>query len=141
MAVRPPTPVCTCFLLCRQVFVDPARQEYVLVSPVHQLFPARLPLVEDLSVFARWTNAHGAYAVEVQLRDLEGEVLWRQAMPQPFETRDPLQVWLLTLCHLAFPIPKPGKYEVALLADGRQVAADVLLVDPPPRDPEEEAPP
>jgi hypothetical protein len=127
MERRPPIPVCRCFLLCRQIFVDPTRQEYTLVSPVHQVFAAQFPRVEDLSVFARWTNAHGAYAVEVQLRDLEGGVLWRQEMQQPFETSDPLQVWLLTLVHLGIPIPRPGKYEVALLANGQEVAVDLLL--------------
>jgi hypothetical protein len=27
---------------------------------------------------------------------------------------------------MTIPIPRPGKYEVALLADGREVAADML---------------
>ncbi len=126
MASRPPTPVCKCFLLCRQIFLDPVRQDYTLVSPVHQVFAPEYPVVEDLSVFARWSNAHGAYPVEVQLRDLEGEVLWRGQMPEPFETSDPLQVWVLALPHLAVPIPGPGKYEVALLADGQEVAVDLL---------------
>jgi hypothetical protein len=97
------------------------------VCPVHQVFAPSFPVVEDLSVFARWRNAHGAYPVEVQLRDLEGAVLGRQRVGKPFETSDPLQVWLLTVTHLAVPIPGPGKYEVALLADGQEVAADVLL--------------
>src|SRR5207248_72159 len=83
------------------------------VSPVHQVFPARYPAVEDLSAFARRGNSHGAYAVEVQLRDLGGGVLWRRQMEQPFETHDPLQVWLLTLRHLHFRTPGPGRYEVA----------------------------
>jgi hypothetical protein len=63
---RRPTPVCKCFVLCRGLFVDPARQDYTIVSPVHQVFSPRYPLTEDFSVFARWTNAHGSYAVEVQ---------------------------------------------------------------------------
>lgn len=122
-----PTPVCKCFLLCRQIFVDPQRQDYTLVSPVHQVFSARYPLVEDLSAFARWSNAHGAYAVELQLRSLDGDVLWRQQMERPFQTHDPLQVWVLTLTHLPIRIPAPGKYEVVLLAGGQEVACDVLL--------------
>src|SRR5262245_8219070 len=92
MASRLPTPVCKCFLLCLQIFHDPVRQDDTLVAPVHQVFAPEYPVVEDLSVFARWTNAHGAYPVEVQLRDLEGEVLWRGQMPEPFHTSDPLQV-------------------------------------------------
>jgi hypothetical protein len=128
MAVeRRPTPVCKCFVLCRQIFVDPVRQDYTLVSPVHQVFSPRYPLTEDLSVFARWSNAHGSYEVEVQLRSLEGDVLWRQAMEMPFEADDPLQVWIVPLHHLAVAIPEPGKYEVALLANGKEVASDTLL--------------
>jgi hypothetical protein len=124
-------------VLCRQIFVDAVRQDYTLVSPVHQVFSPRYPLTEDLSVFARWSNAHGAYAVEVQLRSLDGDVLWRQEMESPFETHDPLQVWILSLPHLSIPIPEPGKYEVALLANGQEVASDVLLAHyvPPARGP------
>src|SRR5690349_17281303 len=75
---RPPTPVCRCFLLCRRIYNDTARQDYVLASPVHQLFPPSYPWVEPLSMFARWTNAHGSYPVELLVRNLEGEVFWRQ---------------------------------------------------------------
>jgi hypothetical protein len=124
---RRPTPVCKCFVLCRQIFIDPVRQDYTLVSPVHQVFSARYPITDDLSVFARWSNAHGAYEVEVQLRNLEGDVLWRQAMDVPFKADDPLQVWIVPLHHLAVRIPGPGKYEVALLASGKEVASDTLL--------------
>jgi hypothetical protein len=114
-------------VVCRQIFVDAARQDYTLVSPVHQVFSARYPLVEDLSVFARWSNAHGSYAVEVQLRSLDGDVLWRQAMGAPFDAHDPLQVWIVPLVHLPVAIPEPGKYEVVLLASGQEVASDTLL--------------
>lgn len=122
-----PVPVCKCFVLCKQVCVDPARQDYTVVSPVHQVFSPHYPIRQDLAVFARWTNAHGSYEVEVQLRDLEGEVLWRQKMDNPFETNDPLQTWILPLHHLPFVIKRPGKYEVALLAGGKEVASDTLL--------------
>ena len=45
----------------------------------------------------------------------------------PFEAHDPLQIWMIPLHHLPIEIPKPGKYEVALLADGQEVASDTLL--------------
>ena len=122
-----PTPVCKCFVLCRQVFIDTVRQDYTLVSPIHQVFAPSYPIKEDLSVFARWTNAHGSYEVQVQLRSLDGEVLWGVKMEAPFETHDPLQVWIVPLLHLPFAIPAPGKYEVAMLANGQEVASDVLL--------------
>ena len=124
---RRPTPVCKCFVLCRGLFVDPARQEYTIVSPVHQVFAPHYPLVEDFSVFARWTNAHGSYAIEVQLRNLEGDVLCSCKMKAPFEAHDPLQIWMIPLHHLPFQIPAPGKYEVAMLANGVELASDTLL--------------
>jgi hypothetical protein len=39
--------------------------------------------------YARWTNAHGSYAVELQLRNLDRDLL-RQDMERPLETTDPL---------------------------------------------------
>ncbi len=124
---RRPIPVCRCFVLCRGLFVDPARQEYTIVSPVHQVFSPHYPLVEAFSVFARWTNAHGAYAIEVQLRSLQGDVLSGCKLEVPFETHDPLQTWIIPLHHLPMQIPAPGKYEVAMLANGAEVASDTLL--------------
>lgn len=124
---RPPIPVCKCFVLCRGLFVDPARQDYTIVSPVYQVFSRHYPLTEDFSVYARWTNAHGSYAIEVQLRSLEGDVLSSCKMESPFETRDPLQIWMIPLHHLPMQIPAPGKYEVAMLANGADVASDTLL--------------
>ncbi len=127
---RPPTPICKCFVLCKRIFLDPERQDYTLVEPTHQLFPERFPLVQELAIFARWTNSHGAYTVEVQLRNLEGDVLWEVQAEPRFETFDPLQVWMLPLRNLRIPIAEPGKYEVALLANGQEVAVDGLQVHP-----------
>src|SRR5262249_17432139 len=100
-----PPPECRCFVLCRWLFVDPVRQDFTLVPPVHQVFAPHYPLTEDLSVFARWSNAHGAYTVEVQLRSLDGDILWRHQMERPFAFHNPLLVVILTLPHLRITIP------------------------------------
>lgn len=126
MAQSPPTPKCKALVVCKQIFVDDARQDLILVSPIHQVFLPQFPADVDLSVFARWTNAHGRYRVELQLRDMEGEALWRDVMDNPFDVPDPLLVVPLTLRHRVFHFPRPGKYEVALLANGEEVAADVF---------------
>ncbi len=127
MERRPPTPVCRAFTLCKQIYTDPKTQEHTLVSPVHQVFAPQYPATFDLSVFARWTNAHGGYRVELQLRLLDGEVLWRHSMANVFEVADPLQITMLTLRHLNIAFPKPGKYDVALLANEQEVAAETVL--------------
>src|SRR5262249_23371508 len=97
---RPPTPVCHAFTLCKQIFSDPTTLEHTLVSPVHQVFAHEYPFSISLGVFARWTNAHGAYSVELQLRTLDGDVMWCSRQDKPFNVTDPLQVTMLTLRHL-----------------------------------------
>jgi hypothetical protein len=114
-------------VLCRGLFLDPVRQDYTIVCPVHQVFSPSYPLTESFSVFARWTNAHGSYLIELQLRSLEGDVLSGCRLEAPFETHDPLQIWMIPLYHLPIQIPAPGKYEVAMLANGAEVASDTLL--------------
>jgi hypothetical protein len=44
-----------------------------------------------------------------------------------YEVPGPLQIATLTLRHLHIAIPAPGKYEIALLANEAEVAADVFL--------------
>src|SRR5262245_11269724 len=104
---RPPTPVCKCFLLCRRIYADTARQDYVLASPVHQIFPGAYPCVEGLSVFARWTNAHGSYPVELLVRTLEGEVFWRQRMAQPVSGSGPVAGLADRVDGPGHPVPGP----------------------------------
>jgi hypothetical protein len=102
-----------------------------VISPVHQVFTPYYPVTERLSVFARWSNAHGSYEVEVQLRTLDGDVLCSVKMAAPFSAQDPLQIWIVPLPDLLISIPKPGKYEVALFASGKKVASDILLAHKP----------
>jgi hypothetical protein len=121
-----PTPVCKVFILCRRLLVDTVRDEYSLVSPVQTVSAEHYPSTEDLSVFARWSNAFGAYDVEVQLRSFNGDILWRHKMDQQFGAHDTEQICVLPLFHLSIPFPAPGRYEVTLLANGQRVASDVL---------------
>lgn len=122
----PPTPICRCFTLCRRLFQDPATNDWALVSLTHQVFVPQYPAVEHFAVFARWTNSHGSYTVEVQLRSVNGEVVWRHIANDPFKMDDPSQVWVVPLHRLDMTIPAPGKYEVVMLANGREVAGDFL---------------
>jgi hypothetical protein len=48
-------------------------------------------------------------------------------MDAPFEAHHPLQTWIISLYHLPVTIPAPGKYEIAFLANGAEVASDTLL--------------
>jgi hypothetical protein len=39
---------------------------------------------------------------------VDGDILWRAEMEAPFETHDPLRVWMLPLHKLAMTTPEPG---------------------------------
>ncbi len=115
------------FALCRQVVEDCRTHDIVLISPTVLHLAFEYPSVANLAVFALWTNAHGAYLPEVQLRDLAGAVIWRQTYSPPMEVTDPLDIRVLTIpsCRLAFP--NPGKYEVVLMANGDDVVRTTFL--------------
>jgi hypothetical protein len=136
MERRPPTPVCRAFTLCKQIYTDPMFLEHTLVCPVHQVFAPEYPAAFNLSAFARWTNAHGAYRVELQLRTLDGEVVCSHPMDALFEVTDPLQIVMVTLRHLLCHFPAPGRYEVALLANEEDVATDTVIAHLQPPAPE-----
>jgi hypothetical protein len=94
---------------------------------VHQVFAPEYPMTFDLSAFCRWTNAHGSYRMELQLRTLDGDIVWRHKLERPFEANDPLQVTMVTLRHERIHFPLPGKYEIALLANEEEVASEAIV--------------
>jgi hypothetical protein len=126
MDLKPPTPVCRSFTVCRQVIQDQFTQEWVLVAPTHQIASVVFPMVATVSLFVRCTSVHGAYRLELQLQDLEGEKLWNHKFDPLMESHDPLGVALLNLHHVGIYFPKPGKYELVLLANDAEVVRDVF---------------
>jgi len=141
MERKPPTPTCKSFTVCRQTFQDVFTKEYMLLAPTHQIVTIAFPTVVNVSIFARMTSVQGTYQLEVQLQDLEGEVIWRHRLEPPLTMNDPLAVGILNLQNLGVYFPKPGKYDLVLLANNEEVVRDVfwaLLPGHPPNTPEKE---
>jgi len=126
MERKPPTPLCKSFFVCRQVVLDQFTQEYVIIGPTHQVICLTFPALVTLSVFARCSSAQGAYTLELQLQDLEGNVLWRNIFDPPMECYDPLCVGILNLQNQGVFFARPGKFEFVLLANGEEVVRDVF---------------
>jgi hypothetical protein len=129
MARKPATPICKSFLLCRQIFQDECTGEYLLLGPTNQIVASRYPVLADLSLFMHWASAHGVYRLELQVRDLEGNVVWRHRFERPYEAADPLRPTLIKLLHLDIPCPRPGKYDVVMLANDEEVVRDVFWAE------------
>jgi hypothetical protein len=113
----------------------------MLLAPTHQIVTLAFPTVVTVSIFARMTSVQGTYHLEVQLQDLEGEVIWRHRLEPPLTMNDPLAVGILNLQNLGVYFPKPGKYELVLLANNEEVVRDVfwaLMPSSPPNTQERE---
>jgi hypothetical protein len=109
------------------VLLDQYTQEYVLMAPTHEFVSFTFPAVADLSIYARCASVQGSYQLELQLQDLEGTVVWRDPLEAPLECGDPLLIGILNLQHRGIFFPRPGKYELVLLANGDEVVRDVFF--------------
>ena len=123
-----PVPVCRSLIICQQILQDHRTQSTSLIGLVQHIRGLQFPTVAQFSLFSRWTNGHGAYKIEVQLRDPEGNIVWRQAFPQACEMPDPLQPCDLSFHDLKIYLPGPGKYDLVLIANGEEVGRDAVLV-------------
>lgn len=116
--MNPPVPVCKALLICNRI-VD--RDIGPCLEGLPRALEARFyPCGQPLAIFARVTSAHGSYRFEIQLRTLEGEVVWREGPPEPWAMPDPLRYYDV---RLGVPVvfPKPGLYEFVLLANNAEV--------------------
>jgi hypothetical protein len=121
-----PPPTCKAFLICRQVLLDKYTQEYSVLGVTHQVVAPTYPHVAVLSIFAQCTAVPGRYVLELQLQDLEANVVWRNHFDEPLQVDDPLKIGILTLQHQHIYFPRPGKYDLILLANGEEVVRVVL---------------
>jgi hypothetical protein len=128
MEPRPPDPMCKALLVCRQVVKDAFTDEYILIGPTHQVTPLTYPAVVTLGIFAHWTSVQGTYKIELQLRDVEGRVVWQEDEP-PLAGEDPLLAYAIAFAGRNFILPKPGTYDLVMLANGEEVGRNVLFAN------------
>jgi hypothetical protein len=124
---RGPVPEVKSFLICREVFQDVISGEYIVVGPLVNVVAPHFPWTAPLCFLAELTSSHGSYTPTLQLHDLEGNVVWGQELQPPLQAADPLKFHLVSFRQMGVRIPAPGKYDVVLLLNGREVARHVLL--------------
>jgi len=129
---KPPIPICSAFLACRQIIDDKQCGDYVLVgqskSYQHHFFPCAV----SIAFFARLTSVHGDYRVEVQLLDEHGEIVWRDGPLHTWSLADPLEMYDIKfeLCPVFL---RPAVYTFVLAANGEEVARQRYTVKPTPQ--------
>jgi hypothetical protein len=133
MANTLPPPVCRAFLVCKQVVDDQNLGETVLVGLPRGHCHHRYPTARMLGFFARLANARGTYEVEVQLRNEDGDILWRDGPPTAWKLDDPLALYDLKL-NMNVVFPETGDYEFVLSLNGDDIARQAFqaLLSPQP---------
>ena len=126
MTTEMPKPEVKTMLVCRNVIQDRYTGTFVLIGPTHEVSAPQYPATFDLSIFLDVTSVRGSYLLAVQLRDISGNELSRFHMTQPMVCHDPLKVGSVGMLHYAFVFPEPGKYEIAVFANGEEIAAVVF---------------
>jgi hypothetical protein len=101
---------------------DIGSKEFILLGPTHQMVAPVYPMIGSLAFFAQCTTMQGSYILQLQLQDMEGNVQWHQKMDPPWECNDPLSVAYLSLQNMGIYFPRPGKYDIVLLANDDEIA-------------------
>jgi hypothetical protein len=130
---KPALPVAQTFLICRSIVQDKRTGEFVVIGPGLEFISPQFPTTAEVNVFVQVSSCHGSYRPELRLQDLDGQVVWSQALDPPFNVPDPLTIHTLTF-HMRMTIPQPCKYDVVLLANGEEVGRRDFLarVQPAP---------
>jgi hypothetical protein len=126
---KPPSPVCKSFLICQRIIEDIHGHDHVLIAPTLRHEDFQYPAVVNLAVFALWTSAHGLYTPEIQLQDLEGQVLWRQIYSPPLDIASPLESRAIIFHKCTLVFPRPGKYDVVMVANGDELIRTVFWAE------------
>ena len=126
-AARKPLPQCKAFLICEEAEVDDITGQFNLYRLVDSLrFPVLPAEVPPLVVFLQLYDGIGRYELSAELRDLARGI---SVAAEAFTSLDfPAR---LAKMDLALPIaslrlPGPGRYEIAVLLDGQELATQFI---------------
>jgi hypothetical protein len=127
---RIPLPQAQAFVACRKITNDPQTGEIVIVGPVSHVPITEFPAVIRLAIYAHVTAGHGTYPLQFQLRGADGDAVWQWKPADPLCHPDPLTPQQLAFHELLVSVEKPGRYDLALLTGGDEIARQPLLIGP-----------
>jgi hypothetical protein len=128
---RPVMPQVRAFLLCREVFEDGRRSEYLLVAPTTRIEAPQFPHVMKQELYVEIASGRGEYRPTLQVRNDQDEVIWGQPYGAPFRATDPLTTHQIAFRNLAFCLMRPGRYDLVLLLNDQEAARRPFFVVAP----------
>jgi hypothetical protein len=128
MSGKLPSPRAQSFVVCEAIFEDRRTHKCILVGPCGGLALGFFPAGFRLSLYADLCGGHGTYELALELRDDDLEVVWGWRWPEPIRHDDPLEPYHVILHGAVLEFPRPGRYDLVLLANGEEVARHGLQV-------------
>jgi hypothetical protein len=122
----PPLPLAQAFVVCRDIIEDCRSHDFVLIAPFSAAHAVSFPCSFRMSIYAHLTCGHGTYALRLELRNGDDQVLWAWDCPQAIRLDNPLAQHRFTLYDAVLEFPEPGKYDLVMLANGAELARHAL---------------
>jgi hypothetical protein len=134
---RPPKPALKSLLLCDQIIQEMGTQKKSLIGVFQNISPPRFPYVHpSLGLYASFTDAAGAYTIEVRVVNLSTDVTLTAATLPELQVHDRLAPAEICIQMQMLQFQAPGKYEVQLYANGEPIGSrDFTVSTPPPAPP------
>jgi hypothetical protein len=119
------------FVACNEIFHDQRTGQAILVGPISHLALTQFPTHVRLSFFAELIGGHGHYQPRLVLRDDADEVVWGWSSVNPIHYPNPLFPHQVTFFDLKMAVPHLGRYSLAFLLNGEEVAQRGRWFGPP----------
>jgi hypothetical protein len=130
MPEQSPLPMAHAFLVCRQIIQDVVTGQCVLIDPKIEFALPHFPASVLVSIYGQLSEVRREYFPEFRLWGSDGEILWDYRAPAPMTSPDddPLRQYRFVFRDLAIPFPRPGRYDLLMLAQGTEIARYPLRI-------------
>jgi hypothetical protein len=122
-------PLVHTFVVCREIFQDARSGEYILVGPTNGFLVTEYPCAIPVAVYGDLSDVRGEYTPALQLVDSDGEAIWSERAPRPMELVNPLGHHHFVFYDLRIRVPRPGRYDLLLMADKMEIARHGLKME------------
>ncbi len=124
-------PMVHAFLVCGQIIQDTVTGQYSAINLQIGFALPKFPALVHVAIYGQMSEVRGEYYPEFRLWGPDGEVLWDTRVPKPMTSPDddPLRQHRFTLRDVLLPFPRPGRYDLLLLARGTEIARYPLLIE------------
>ena len=112
-------PLVQSFVVCDEIY-DTRQTKFLLLNPFNTSTCIRFPATIRIAVYADLTDARGRYSLSLQLVDDEEETVWSHECASVLEELNPLTPHRVIMRDIGLTYPKPGRFDLVFLANGRR---------------------